>query len=709
MAKKVDVWTNNFAADERVRDAVRKTIIPKMKEVRNNRQSMENDWIRYYNMWNVVHDSSHTYSGRAKLYIPEVRKNVESQARQLTEAMFPNDDFLSVSPGSSGTRKGAEIQRSIRLWQIDQAQLRVKMHVFNRQECLYGTSPAYVCWSKKVEHAFRRARDPKTGKIKLTRELIELYNGPDFIVRDLFKWYALNPKKQDILEDGTVDFVTENHFDLVAQAKQGYLYGLDKIEQGNSSAYRLEELERDIERAETLGLQIENQSGYAGVASLEDKDADEKHGTHLVATVYTRLVLPQACLEEEDPELGIPVKIKIYDGEHVGFVGRNPFFHQRPPYVVGKYILPNADEFYGQGIPQAIQYMQYEANSKAEQAMDSATLALNPIAFIDPALASQANDFEIEPGATWFINPAGVKLAAMPDVSATGYNAIEILRRQMADYSDRSPALPTQLQGKSRSATQSEIVDRAQSVDNKTFQLQNEILVLNPLMEMWEYLTDQNIEEDQVIMLLGRRATDWKRVLLTKNMTLGRYQYFWKASSSLQNRQIMARQMIDMMKVAGSLPPQEQMKLNMQYSELVKILWTEMFQLPDADKVLGQPEEMMAQSPEVIHKMLKLGMEVEILPNDDDKSIISFLSEKINNEKDEWVKKEMMRQILLHQVQIQKKQLLQKMQVEQMREQIAAEQQAQGGGESSGTQGSGNRTQLSPNANAGNMASGMRA
>jgi hypothetical protein len=533
MAKaKRDVWTYNFANDPAIRDAVAKVFGPKITNIRNNRKQLEEDWTRFYNMWNVVHDDFHQYNGRAKLYVPEVRKNVEAQARQFVDSAFPSEDFLECFAGEGGTKRGAMIQKAIRRWQIEQSQFRIKYHVFCRQQVLYGTSPAYVAWDRRVEHAFRNARNPKTGKITPTKKLVELYNGPDFRVRDLFKWYALDPKKPDLGDGGCVDFRVVDRDEMIRCDKEGYLYGLDQIIKGNSDAYRLEQLEKDIERAESLGLQIENASGYAGTASLASGDDDES-GTHLVATVYAKVVCPEACLEDEDPRLAIPFKIEIYDDEHVGFAGRNPFFHQRPPYVVGKYILPNPDEFYGQGQVQATQYQQYELNSKAEQSMDSATLALNPLAFIDPAMASQNGNFEVEPGGIWYVNPQGVKLAALPDVTATGYQAMGAIRAQMQDYSDRTPSLPPQFAGKSRTATQSEIVDKALSIDHKTFQIQNEIMVLTPTMEMWESLTDQNGEEDQIIMILGRNGQDWQKVVYSRSMALGSYRYGWKFASAI--------------------------------------------------------------------------------------------------------------------------------------------------------------------------------
>lgn len=710
MAKsKIDVWNHNFAENKKVRERIESLLIPSLKGVREERQPLQEEWKKFFNMWNVKHDEHHAYTGRAKLYIPEVRKNVEAQARQLVDAAFPSEEFFDCSPGEAGTKKGAQIWKSIQRWNIERSQLRVKFHPFCRQEVLYGTSPAYVSWTEKQNRIMRSARDPKTKKIKVSRDLIKAVSHPDFLVRDLMLWHTMNPKISD-LSDGCFEDYLIGYFDILRRSKSGQLHDIESLFEEKSDALKMDELRDYVEKMENTGLSILSEQGLVGEYDLnEDQGLDPKLRKYLCTSVYIDMVLPEACEDDEDQELPIPLKIEIYNGNHVGFVGRNPFWHQKPPYLVGKYILPNADEFYGQGIPWAIQYMQHEINSKAEQAMDSATLALNPLAFVDPALAAQISDFNVEPGAIWFIRPDGVKLGAVPDLTNTGYAAISQLRGQMMDYSDRAPALPPQLLGKARSATQADVVDRAMSVDMKAFSNQNEIMVLQPLLEMWESLTDQNIQDDQVIMILGRRSSDWKRMLVRKSQTLGQYAYFWKASSYNANKPIMARQMLDMVKVSATLPPDAQQRLNFKYDELFKILWTEMFNLPDGDRLFGNPEEMVSQDPEVEHKMLELGLELEVLPADNDDEHIQKHMEFAKSLKDEQLQASLEYHIMMHDIQKKKKvaamqQMIQMRQA--MMQQQAMAQQSAGQRKSPG---SGNRTQMNSNMNAGDMGSGVRA
>jgi len=696
----MDKWTYNFAAKPNIRDRIKEYFVPKIKTIRETRFGMEEEWERFYNMWSVKHDENHNYRGRSQLYVPEVRKNVESQSRQITESAFPTNNYLTCVPGKTGTRMGSELQLNIRKWQIHQAGLRIKFQVYARQSCLYGTSPVYVPWRKQTETVFRRLLS-KNKTLKIGREEVDIFNGPDFVVKDLFKWYTFNPKKPDILEDGCfeIQVLTESE---IKNRKD--LFGLDKMLQGSSDAYSMTELERDVRRMEDMGLQLTT-TGSTGIATINNNEASID-STYISALIFTKINLPEATESGEDPNKPIPVLIEIINNEHVGIIKRNPFWHQRPPYLAGKYILPNPDEFYGQGIPKAIQYMQYEINSKSEQCMDAGTYALNPITIIDPGLASQTSEFNMEPGAQWFCDPKAVKFGNMPDTTATGYQAISLIRSQMQEYSDRAPALPPQLLGKSRTATQSNIVNSAVQVDNKTFQLTDETLVLNPLMEMWESLTDQNIEEDQVIMIMGNQSKQWRRVLVPKNASLGQYQYFWKGSGSIGDRAILGRSIIDMLKVTAVMPPEDRMRLNIDYSEIFRMLWTNAYQLPDADKLFGQREQETTD-PELEHKMVEIGINIEVLPGDNDPEHMKAHDLYLGAVKKKGIAEELELHIMAHIAQAE-----QKIQIRQellKRRQMLLQQAAQQKGNGATGIPQGNRTQPSPMATSGDMASGIRA
>lgn len=700
-------FDRNFAKNPAVCERVVSELVPVMRQVRSDRQDLEETLWRFFNMWNVTKDDYHSYVGRSQLYIPEVRKNIEAQARQLTKSAFPGEDVFDVSPGLTGTRKGARAWRSYQKWAMDNAGLISKYFVAMRQMCMLGTSPIYLPWRKEVSHEFRSHKDKKTGKISPKRHEIDLFNGPDFIVRDLFRWYAFNPKKDD-LNDGCFEYMPASLFDLQKMVRDGNLENYDEIIKTSSDAMNSEEFNRDVMRAISEGIQIQSNMGYAGEFSINKEDEDSPRASFLKTRVFKDLVFPEACEKGEDPQAPIPMMIDIYGNSKAGLIKRNPFYHQRPPYVVGKYIAPNPDEFYGQGIPWSIQYMQYEMNTKAEQGMDSATLSLNPIAIIDPGMAGGGNEFEMAPGAKWFADPKAVRLASLPDVTPIANQAIMQLKGLMSDYSDRSPALPPQLMGKSRTATQSNIVSESMNVDNWLFQMQNEIRILNPMLKQWESLADQNLEDDTIICILGRNALDLKRTLISKNDLLGRYAYRWKGATSSANKQIIARQMLDALKIILTLPPGTVKGFNA--GALINILMKDLWELPDAGLILGEQEEDPGQDAFTENKMASLGLEIEVLDEDDDATHMPIHDQGILKAKSQAEKESLMRHIMEHKKSDDKKKATQ---AEAMKQAELQTQMmlAQGGGQGGGQRkpGSGNRSQLSPNASSGDQASGVRA
>lgn len=713
MAKKkpsVDVWSFNFAESAQLAKEIASQLSPRIKTIRADRLPLEEAWWRFFNMWNVTKDGYHSYQGRAQLYIPQIRKDVEAQARQLTKSAFPSEDCFDVSPGLTGTRRGALSWKSYHSWAMDQCSIRSKYFVAMRQEVLYGTSPIYLPWRHETRTQFRSKREGK--KIVRGKHQIELFNGPDFFVRDIFRWYTFNPKKAD-LSDGCFEIMPASRFELERLCRKGDLAKavFDEIMDEGGDAYQNEEFARDVLRAEAEGLLIQSNMAYAGEATIrkDDEDGENPYNdrSFMRTKIFADMIFPDACEDGEDPDVPIPMEIEIYGNSVCGKIKRNQFWHQTAPYVVGRYIQPNPDEFYGQGIPWATQFMQYEMNTKAEQGMDSATLSINPIALIDPGLAGSTNDFTIEPGATWFVNPQGVKFAQMPDGTPIANQAIQQLKALMENYSDRSPALPPQLTGKSRTATQSEMVFDSLGIDNWLFQLQNEINILTPMLEQWEAITDQNLDDDTMVMILGRRSGDMKRTLLCREDLLGRYAYKWKGASSSANKQIIARQMLDALKVYSTLPPQAQQSLQFNFQFFFKILWTELWSLPDGDKILGIPEEMVTQDAEAENMMVKKGLEIEVLPMDDDEGHMQVHDQLIQTAGG-MVKQLLMAHNILHKKQKEQKDLLKQQIQMQQQQQMMLAQAAAGQGGKKGN-GSGNRTQLSPSASTGDMASGVRA
>ncbi len=188
--------------------------------------------------------------------------------------------------------------------------------------------------------------------------------------------------------------------------------------------------------------------------------------------------------------------------------------------------------------------------------------------------------------------------------------------------------------------------------------------------------------------------------------------------------------MLDGMKVLSSLPPQALGQINFNYGEFFKVLYTEMWNLPDADKILGMPEEMAEQDAEAENEMISMGLELEVLPSDNDRGhMASHDAFMVKPGTSKEVKLGLAAHIISHkkseatkQQQAQQAQQQQMMQMKlnaqafaqlQMLQQKgkpspAVKQLMNGNGSSGGPHASGDRTQLSPAATSGDQGSGIR-
>src|SRR4051812_16350513 len=84
----------NWAQLERVRERVRKEIIPLCEEIRQARLPLETFWQRYEKAWTMEHEFQN-YFGRSNIYMPVANKQVETLVGELVTATFPGDDFFN--------------------------------------------------------------------------------------------------------------------------------------------------------------------------------------------------------------------------------------------------------------------------------------------------------------------------------------------------------------------------------------------------------------------------------------------------------------------------------------------------------------------------------------------------------------------------------------------------------------------------------------
>src|SRR5262245_44626123 len=85
----------NIAQKPGVRDVIERDLIPLVRRVRWERQTLRNTWLRYSRIWNAERDQQ-SYAGRSKTYIATGRRVIENWVTKLKADLFPTDDWYDV-------------------------------------------------------------------------------------------------------------------------------------------------------------------------------------------------------------------------------------------------------------------------------------------------------------------------------------------------------------------------------------------------------------------------------------------------------------------------------------------------------------------------------------------------------------------------------------------------------------------------------------
>lgn len=685
--KKLNDQIKNWASNEDFAQEVSNKILASLKILKADRNAREMKWLEFYNMWSIEHDQGQSYEGRANLYIPQARKEVETMSRRLKKALFP-EDYLDATATKFEDTDAAETNKYVLMHFFEVMNMKAVADPWIKQNILYGTSPMKVYWERReVEQFYRKKTYQKTKegdfepKYKIAREKTLLYNAPKARVCDIFQTYISPQSAQlpsDIKEVFEIQKVTLSQ--MKAKQADGCAVNIKKIEEMGKK--------EDIEFAETQ-MRMQSQ-GTSGTITGTDESLD-------LLEWWGELDLPNGQR--------LPCVVEIINESVVTRIQQNPLWHQTPPYVFSRFIKPPPGEFYGRGIAEAIQYLQYQLNDMVNQTMDSATLALNNIAIVNPAFAPNVDSFEVEPGGIWWADPNAVKQFQFPDLSDTGIKNANMIRQIMTESSDNSPQLPDPIAGKARSTGQAQLAIDEWQTDLYAFMQSIESEALVPFCQMTHSLLQQYVPDKLIIRVAGKYAETWIKKLVSPEDLAGRYDFTWKGAIQTQNNAIKVQQILNFIKVASSLPPDAGVKVN--WPNLIMKLFRDGLQMKDAHTIIETADFNPSVPPGLENEMIEMGGPVNINPADDDVMHIGSHQAFMGKLPDEYAKFKMQLHIAKHNLQKEAKAQAQAQMMQQ--QQMAQQQQAQ---QSQGRGGAnnpmGNQTQINESTNPSDMMKGLR-
>lgn len=623
----------NYAQEKEFAESVMSDLMNIWQMLRGARAERELVWQASYRAWSVDRlEVDNQYQGRANLYWPQLRKEVETMTRRLLKGIFP-DDYLKAETDKFEDEDLTAANTQLVMHYVDKVmKLPVTAEPWIKQGVIYGTSPQRTFWKKEQNEQFFNERVFKkdaSGLLipsrKVVQKMVTRYNGPVARAEDIFQTWIYPHNIANAADARAVFARTHLRWSELQQRQNDQM--IMGINEELLKAIAQDIKDNEKEEKKSTYLSFINQFKEEGLKSTVDYDrnierllqfADSGRFDAIQDDTYFDLMEIWTHLKLPDTDVPVPVVVEVLNYSHVVRIQRNPYWHQSSPFDWFRFIKPPPGEYYGRGLPEAPIKMQAQLNDMLNQGMDSATLALNNITIINPAFAPNAESFEMEPGAQWFADPAGIKQFVFPDLSKIAMDNAQQLRGIISEMSDNSPQLPDPISGKARSTGQAQMAMDEWSTDMFAFIRSISTEGLNPMAQKIHMLCQQNLTDDDIIKVSGKYAGQMISRVVTPDDILGQYSFEWVTALQIQQVQLKTQQMLNFIKIFAQLPPQAQSSIKMNWENFLIKLLRDGFQIRDVTNIIETPRMTASVPPDLENRILKQGGEIKVTDSDDD-------------------------------------------------------------------------------------------
>lgn len=534
----------NYAEDKEVMKRCA-DLVPLIRHVRDSRLALEQEWDAIRRIEMQKHDDGRRYYGRSDAYLPLYNKALGTRVSAIGSGLFPTDDYMDV-----GTRRvdivsrvHAKAVKAYLQWEFERvAKLQQNLKIGLRSLENFGNAVYKVWYEKPLED-----RSKKGVRLKAERMMLGGYQtsaqtysqgceGLRVSARPIHNVhvYPLTANSIDeltlIME--TIDLSRAEVEELIR--KNVFVNGELALAQSNDGQHFTN---LDTQAQDTADLSVfTNSLGNERVVLQE---------------IWTNMVMPKSAYEMgEDTEAPVPVRI-VMAGTTPISVTRNPFWHQKPPYLIARTnVQPGF--FYGYGIGRIVRHLQYLANDFANQTNDCGNYILNPVNKVDPS-AIAGPMLPLAPGRTWyFTDIAKGQMFDRPptDLITAGQAMMNLYISMLADYSGAPPVLQgTAAKGAAKTATGAQILQRnaLNPLQDTVEDFEND--VMEPLMWM-TWVNAQQYRSDETFIQVAGQSLRFDKAYLDMDP-----EFTWMASSQAANQQQRAQGGMQLLQICASLAP----------------------------------------------------------------------------------------------------------------------------------------------------------
>ena len=586
----------NLARDPEIQARIRDELLPLIRRTRDDRSLLRDRWLRYYRIWSLRHDYGQGYKGRTNTYFPIGRRWIEQWVTRIKRDLFPDNDWFACR----ALRKDFESRVPAKValqkyWMRRYMRLRRHSLPFLRQLVTYGTSPVRNVW-RVLEHEQPALRDmldddgsPSGGTIE-TIEKVADFLGPTFEPVDLFAFYVWPVTASSV---DSASLVFEDRCVERAHIKRLASTPLDRSNPKNGNVY--ENLDELLEVYESAGQS--RGSSYAGGLKydalsirLADKGFTAPLDQNLPMALRPLDITEGSWLADLEGEGAMRYLVTLGADTVPLRVQRRPFWHGGPQWLCGRFVEV-AEEFYGRGLPEIFDYIQYFVNDLGNQSGDAFVWSTNPIAVVDIGAVQDPTSLRMTPGAKWLANPAGVQFTTPPQGAAqAGLDAVQGfvgMADNLVAPTPARPIVPNQPAGPQDSAgLAAQLADSAVDLRAVVENLEDEVMV--PLLERSDILAQQCLDRDIILKVAGQDGVELMEHPITVADLVGEYEWEWLGTTSALNQQVRAQQMVQGIALLVQIPADQLAAENItvDWRYVLTQYWSLGLGLPNADRVL---------------------------------------------------------------------------------------------------------------------------
>lgn len=518
----------NCAEDKACAQWIADELVGIVQYVRINRQILEEEWRSIRRMEHLRFDTGRKYFGRSDAYLPTWARTQSTLVSALSRGLFPSDDYMDVADRGTGDPERGKTVKAYLQWEFETiGRIRTKMKPFLRQLVNYGLAVKKAWYKQEIKSQGRTRRVSDVASVERaepTWAQMKRYDGLATSTRSVFYTYFY-PITADTLDEVTVlfediDVPLSYVKDMIR--KKVWLNGEAALSVAPPYSHNYTQSEQLTEQ---LGLSTPQTTPFGG---------KELGDVRVLTEVWCYMPLPRdQYMPDEDPNEPIPARV-VLAGDVPVWISRNPFFHQRPPYLVSR-LNTHPGVFYGYGFGRLGRSLQYLTNDFANQTNDVGIYGLNPIAMINPGMMAGPNT-PLAPGASWYVDDVDQAVKFISPKVELVEHGLMMLNTFMGMLQDQLGA-PPQIQGfgggkGAKTATQAQIQQRNALAPLQDIVEDIELETMVPLMEM-TWINAQQFREDDVFVSVAGQSLRVSPADLAIDPV-----FRWMASSQAQNNQV---------------------------------------------------------------------------------------------------------------------------------------------------------------------------